>query len=441
MRMIQSKPFLGSLPLGWQKGDRLLSRIGSEGLTDQAGDKNGPDLFVATTLSKEGGHTGLIGDFVRALFEISPGTSPHLIVTNCNHEHSKPLEPEIIDRVAIDAHKIDMLPGPALSDRLEQLFGRISQLKPRRLFLFHHPDDPVACAIARSEIFSEIFLIHHADSIPSFGLYLPGVRVVDVTPHAAALTHAQGLVSAMILLTAPDPGPRRVDFLQRGNLVTATCGSSRKFRSEHRYRYADTVGFLLHATGGWHVHVGPLEEVQLSEIRNAVAAQKVDIERFIHVPWTNSLPATLWENGCDLFFGSFPITGARADVEVFASATPHLAYTARLPGARFPDPLRPADGLRWNSWEELKDVLAKVSNQETLRGKSKLVRAAYERFHHPRVFVSTLKNILNGGHGIADPDCEGRAGWAMERLRECVSTDCDFSIGRLQEAVDRASES
>lgn len=449
------KTSLASLPLGWQKADQILTRLGQEWLAKNAPDsdasaaanENGPDVFVASLLYPIGGHTALIGDFVRALAAISPAAPPpHLIITNCHGEQAPSLSPEIMERVAIGSGKIDILPGPELGDRMEQLLARLLQLRPRRLFLFHHPDDPVACAAAQPVVSPQRFLVHHADSTPSFGLYLPGIRIIDATPGAAASTRIQNLESALLLLTAPDPGPRTIDFLQRGNLVTATCGTHHKFRTESPYNYPGIVGVVLDSTRGWHVHVGPLEDFKLSAIRDALRARNVEVERFIHVPWAQSLAVTLWEHGCDLYFASFPIGGARANVEVFASATPILQYS-RIPlEMRLPDNLRPEGGLFWHSHEDLTGILKIVCNAESLKKISKSVRAAYERMHHPRVFAAQLGRILEGENGFDDPDQKQREPFARQRMlaawqSEPANSHLEFSNARLQEIVDRATDS
>lgn len=452
IRALQETP-LASLPLGWQKGDQILYRIGQDWLAKNgaggsaAANNHGPDVFVASLLYPIGGHTALIGDFVRALAVISPtAPPPHLIITNCHKEQAPVLSPEIMERIAIATDRIDILPGPELIDRLEQLLARLSQLRPRRLFLFHHPDDPVACAAAQPEICSQRLLIHHADSTPTFGLYLPGVRIIDVTPGAAASTRIMGLETALLLLTVPDPGPRPVDFLERGNLVTASCGTHHKFRTESPYNYPETVGAILDTTRGWHVHAGPLEDFKLSAIKHALRARSVDAGRFIHVPWTQSLASTLWEYCCDLYFASFPIGGARANVEVFASATPILQYSRVPLGMRTPDKLQPEGGLYWHTHEDLVAKLKDASEAQSLKKMSQSVRAGYDRLHHPRVFAAQLGRILEGEKGWDDPDQEQRDLRARERIvaafqSEPADSPLEFSTARLQEIVDGATES
>lgn len=454
IRVLHKAPGLGTLACGWQRADGLISSIGRRWV-DESGAiieaskelPAGPDVFVATTLYPVGGHTALIGDFVRALAEINPAApSPRLVVTNSIVEHVGPLAPETVARTAIDPDKIDILPGPELEDRLDQLLERLVQWRPQRLFLFHHPEDPVPCAVAQPEIGAQIFLVHHADSIPSFGLYLSEIKIIDVTPSAAATSRAQGFDAALLLLTVPDPGPRTVGFRQRTNLITATCGTFHKFRIDPPHSYPEAVAVILRATRGWHVHIGPLHDYQLSAIYDVLAATNVDRARFIHVPWADSLAVALWEHTCDLYFASFPVGGARSDIEVFASATPHLCYTSRPKGTVAPDKLRPEGGLVWRSLEELKVELENVADARLLEEKSKLMRSAYDRLHHPRAFAAQLKGILEGSNGVEDPHQDKREHRATQRMIDAIGVHTglpcpEFSMAQFQELVDRVAVS
>ena len=52
--------------------------------------------------------------------------------------------------------------------------------------------------MAQPEVARTRVLVHHADYLPSFGIYLPGVRIVDLSPGAAARTRFLGRASAWL---------------------------------------------------------------------------------------------------------------------------------------------------------------------------------------------------------------------------------------------------
>lgn len=426
----RAQPGLGARALGARECDWALWRMGREWIAahdaemchraETASAGFGPDVYLATQLYPDGGHTALIGDFVRALD--SKEERAHLILTNIDGLNSSPLSGKIRSRTGIPADNITLLDGRSLFDRLQSLFAQLLALRPRRLFLFHHPDDPLASVVAQPEIAAQRILVHHADSTPSFGLHLPGIQIIDLNPIAASMSRLLGLAAEWLPLTAPDPGARPHGFLRRGELVTATSGNAHKFTSDYVYSYAETVGVILRNTGGWHVHIGWLEETTLAEIASALRAKNLAPDRFIHVPWTQSVATCLWEHEVDLYFSSFPINGARTNAEAMASATPYLGHSMR-PLARLRGSLiDPEGGLVWSTWEDLAVTLQSVSDPAILKELSSGMRLQYERMHHPRVFAKQLAAILAGEGGREDPYREERDQRTMQGMFRSLST-------------------
>jgi hypothetical protein len=400
----------------WRMGRQWLSRNAPEialaQVSPSRSSPQGPDVYLATLVYEDGGHTALIGDFVRALGDHDthslPATRPHLIVSNIGEDEPPANSDSIASRVDIPSENITYLQGATLQQRLENLFALLLKLQPGRLFLFHHPDDPLPSVVAHPEIAGQRFLVHHADSIPSFGMHLPGIQIIDLNPVASAISRAQKLSPALLLLSSPDPGPRPHGFLKRGKLTTATSGRAPKYDTPYVYTYAETVAVVLIATQGWHVHIGPLADSQLDQIHTALAKAEIPEDRFIHVPWVPSVAEALWEYHCDLYFSSFPIDGARTNTEVAASGTPHLRHATNAGRHHHQDRLALDGGLVWNIWEDLSTTLQEVSNPAILEKKSQQIRSTYDRLYHPGVFADTLNGILHGDSGIDDPEQESR---------------------------------
>jgi len=234
------------------------------------------------------------------------------------------------------------------------------------------------------------------------------------------MTRLLGRIPAWLPLTAPDPGPRPRGFLTRGRLVTATSGSPNKFAGPYAFGYAETVAVILGATGGWHVHIGPLDTDARARIDRALADGNLPPDRFVHVPWTPSVALTLWEQACDVYCASFPIDGARARIEALASATPYLHHST-TPDV---DPSRdefPA-GLVWRTWADLSATLQRLSHVAALEEQSAAARAEYDRTHHPAVFVEILARILEGGSGASDPLWRERSDAAIRSLLRSLSS-------------------
>ena len=425
MQRLQAQPGLGKRALGVAEWDAQLWQLGRAALqapADRVGTTPiGGDVYLATQLYPAGGHTALMGDFIRAL-----NAPSQVIVTNALGHNKPPLSEKICARLGLPASSITLLSGPSLAERGEQLLAQLLALQPRRLFLFHHPEDPLACVAAQPELAGQCVLVHHADSTPSFGLHLPGVRLIELNPIAAAMSRLLGLAPALLRLTVPDPGPRPGGFLQRGHLVTATSGSQHKYTKPYVYNYAQTVAVILQATRGRHLHIGPLDAVVLDNIHAVLGAAKVPLESFLHVPWTPSVAACLWEHSCDVYCASFPIDGARTDAEVLASGTPHLRHSTR------PDNLSIEGGMVWNTWADLTTTLQSLTSAELLAEKSRLLRRAYEQRHHPHIFAETLNNILHDGEGAPDSQQPARDQRVIHSLMKSLTTSLIHQAERIE---------
>ena len=178
-------------------------------------------------------------------------------------------------------------------------------------------------------------------------------------------------------------------------------------RSEGPVAYTTIVPLVLAATGGWHIHIGALDDDLLAAIHGGLRAAGIEQARFVHVPLVSSLSHALHEHAVDVYLSSFPIDGARANVEVAAAGVPHLRYR-REGGTGPPGGFPVAGSVVWSTWGQLREILATLHDRAVLEEKSKLSRGTYDRQHHPRVFAATLDDILAGGAGWVDPEAGAR---------------------------------
>lgn len=397
----------------WDYGKARLEGLGLPSGQAGASREAGPEVYLATELYRDGGHTALVGDFVRA--RAARGRRAHLIVTNAARE-ARPLSPDIRARTGLAAADITELLDGSLEDRFVALANKLSELGPSRTFLFHHPEDSLAVAAAHPALCGRCFLVHHSDATPSLGLDIPGVTLIELNPASAALARVLRPGATLLLLTCPDPGPRPTAFLKAGRMVTASSGTQWKFLGETPCTYAEAVSVILRTTGGLHVHIGALEEAVLAAIRTRLGDEGVDPNAFLYRDWVPSVARALWEVDCDVFLASFPIDGARTLIEVAASGTPYLGHAARRRAAGDAYALGLPGAASWTGLDDLPAVLTSLSDPEVLAARSRSARDWYLRLHHPEVFAATIDSIVSGRGGVEDPDGAQREFAALSAL-------------------------
>jgi hypothetical protein len=447
MEKLQAEPTLGGPGMGiaewdwrlWRLGRRCLASLGVPPFAASvggaaSGQGAGPrDVYLATQVYADGGHTALIGDFIGAL----GGENAWAILTDLGNGNPRPLPETILSRMKLPADRVILLDGPSHAERLDQLFAELLARRPDRLFLFHHPTDPLPSIVAQPEIARERILVHHADATLSFGLHVPGLTLIDLNRSALAPTALGGRRSVLLPLTAPDPGVRPRGFRVRGGLVTASSGTAHKFGANYAFGYAETVAHVLRATRGSHVHIGPLPPQALDEIAAELARYGVPSERFVQVTWTPSLATTLWTHDCDLFLASFPVDGARTKAEVLATGTPYLRHT-RWDAEGGLNPKVDAEGIAvWRTWEDLAETLSVLEKPGELEALASLSRAVYERSYHPEAFARRLRDILTGSVGPQAVEPREII-WELARLaRAATSSTAQSILDALQQVEAR----
>ena len=402
--------------------DARLHELGREWvatLATASRPNDGPDVLLATQIYQDGGHTALMGDLATALVAANgPGTTPPLVwITNLLGHNSKAPASSVLARLGPAASRVTVFGGVTPVEKLVELVRLMEEIRPRRLFLFHHPEDPLPVVAARPEWCGQRIVVHHADATPGFGLCLPEVVLIDLNPTAAAQSRLFGLDPRLLPLTSPDPGPRPASFHSDGRLVTATAARAHKLTTSSRPSYVETVPLVLQTTGGRHVHIGELTDEMLESIRVGVTRAGLPEDSFLYRKWVPSLPHALWEHHCDLYLASFPVDGARTNVEVAASATPHLRHVSSERKSSRPGGFPLDGGLTWTNRDDLREILVRSKDAGLLESLSRRIRSTYDQFHAPVMFAENLHAILRGEPGYLDPHAAERDRIARESHR------------------------
>jgi hypothetical protein len=397
----------GSLCYGSGEVDRLCLLVGRKWLDKTRPDRRGAasalkplDLYIASHLQVDGGHTPLIGDFIRSM----PGRSAILALTNIEDAFESMPE-TILQRVGLTSHEVELCSKIAPVEKLAWLIDLLDRHRPDRIFLFNHHHDVVAIAACQPEVRREVVFVHHADRLPSVGAFLQSAIHVDVTPFCFNCCRHGARISdnRFIPLVANDEGVRtkfsdRHDF-QKGfhGLRTAAAGSQRKFLGDSSPSYPDAIAAVLKLTKGWHVHIGDLDRDKLTHFRSVLSQLGVGPDRFVHVPWVPSVWQAMSQYEVDVYIGSFPVRGARTSVEVMGSGTPALWHVADS-ATWFHDTHMKYQGAEvWRTVDDLCRIIRGVDEAWMTR-QAHLARSHYERNHAPALLAAYLPEKDIPGH-------------------------------------------
>ena len=378
------------MSVGWRGGDETCDVIGEQILVEagefEVGEPDDLDLFIATQIYAVGGHTAVIGDYVRA----SESARAAVILTGTVEReiHNGYPPAEIIERLAIGADCLRVCPHEDRAMATRWLMHQIHQLRPRRVFLFHHPQDAVAIAAARPSLCRNLYLVHHADRQATLGLHQRGTRIVDLSPFTGAFTHrVLGLESFYAPLIISDPGePPARDI--KAPFTTVSSGSAHKFGQD----YAENIARVLETTGGRHIHIGFLKEKRLGKIRAHLEGRGVSSARFEYIEWVPSLAAALIELGADLCISSAPMGGARTAIEAGAAGVPMLAHLAGFATLFGVNHVMPKSLPVWRTIDELVEILKGI-DAAWIVDHGRIGRRYFVDHHHPDQLRRALADL------------------------------------------------
>jgi hypothetical protein len=375
-------------PISAPELDRLCQRIGAaaSGTAPPSAAASGgreENCYIVTEIAPVGGHSRLLDDLIR----LQPERQHRVLVTNLFD--TELALPDFITEAA----DCRVAPRGNALDKLRWLQRELRTPVPARVFLLNHWNDPAAVAAVQPGNVPCLF-VHHVDHLFCLGVHVPHFVHVDLFPlRFHACRDELGIGNNIYWpCTVADRGVRDAATLGTGpTLTTCTSGNSNKFRAPYPFSYFDSVPVILEATGGRHVHIGPLPE----EDRNALAAglrrHGLGGDRLTHIPWVRSLWDALGEQQVDLYISSFPAAGGRAMIEALGSGTPILGHR-HLHEAMLADfhALYPG-ALLWQRPHEMVETLRAVT-PEMLREHARRGRQWYEVNYRPELLATALRD-------------------------------------------------
>ncbi|HEY3950468.1 hypothetical protein [Phenylobacterium sp.] len=282
---------------------------------------NAKVAIVASQFYATGGHTRVARDVADAL---GPDNRPLVILTNMGDgsvRYQGLLNSGL--KTPFDEAALLVAQARTLVDRTIELFMMLKATGVSRIVLMCHPFDVVA--ITACWPFREIVdFLHHADHVPALGAAMAWSTHADLTYACHKTCRAAGLepiYAGMTSTVTEAPAHARAP----GRLRLATCGDQRKYVGEGRFRWADWAVAALSLPGAEMRHIGVMSDDLQQEVHKALADAGVDPARYVFAGMAPSLPAALIEHGTDIYVGSYPFGGGKANLEAMLMGLPMIA--------------------------------------------------------------------------------------------------------------------
>ncbi len=353
------------------------------------------DIYIASHLYDVGGHTPLIGDYIRA----SPERRALLLVTDIDNRLGE-VRDSILAYMGLSSAQVALCPETTLAKKLIWLQDLIGRLAPDRAFLFNHPYDSVAVAASAALSGSTVFFVHIADRAPCLGAFLKAAVHVDLTPFCYYCCRDKAKITDNIFipLVAEDAGKRCLNEgrLNGRGLVTATAGTVHKFRLDYVPNYIDVVAALLRDDDRRHIHIGWLPDSFLDRFRSKLRETGAADDRLTYIPHVASVWRSMAAFDVDCYIGSFPKRGARTSVEVMGSGTPALWHTSSDATWFHDTHMKYPEAATWRTTEELLAIVDDIDDG-WLQAQSRAARRHYEAYHRPELIAKDLSATAVSG--------------------------------------------
>ncbi len=351
------------------------------------------NVYVVTEIYRTGGHRRLIEQIIN-----SRPDERHIVLftgaldTNRDYGHQR----------MIEAGAFPVFPDKQLGlfDRLTWLREKLSAYAAQRVYAAHHPEDVLASIALHEQaerLGPRLYVIRHADTVPSVGVDLPLATHLAIRPEQMQQIRERQPQSHVFVLplTLDRPGPfettgetnrsqpededgdedendgarkpTKFEPFASGTFVTATAGTPHKFETDGPLGLPAVLTRVLRTTRGNHVHYGPMPDAMRDAIHRALKKAGVPKSRVKFAGEVDAVAEALVEDQVDLFLGSFPIGGAMTMLEAAAASVPIAVYGGDVGDAeRYVSgrDFGPDAKIMWQTPDELYSLLGETWQDE-----------------------------------------------------------------------------
>jgi len=339
-------------------------------------------LVIITEVPKYGGHISLLRDLINLEMLEKP---VNILATNylVNTVDNSSFENYCRDKGIIFLN-LRIADSKNILEEMQNIFNQFS---PKNLMLMAHNHDALALVSCLMYEAEQKYFIHHGDHHLCLGAASSEFLHVDLTnwSYHHCKDHIGLKGNYYLPLVVCDPFEFNYsDFPEKeisNQFITCTSGRGSKFINDGM-RFEDFVPMIMKVTNDNHVHIGEISDNQLSGIKSTCERLHVDFNRFIHIKKVDSLSKEWILQKVKLYLSSFPITGAKSNIEAMSLGLPIILFenpsSRILSGIDFTYP----DALSWSSYAGLLKILEDLKvNPGILLEHSKFSKDYYLKYH------------------------------------------------------------
>jgi hypothetical protein len=378
-------------------------------------------VYLFTQVGEFGGHGRVLRDLIAA----EPGRKKTLILS-----HVFPAGSSEYNVISESGVAVEVAPDVDIAHKARWIAERLAAIAPEKSYMMLHQFDAALVAAAQPALTGQLVFLHNCDHSLCLGVHIQHAVHADFHRKGffrcrsertrPALQIAPGYI---VPLTADDIGTRRGGrFMQRGHVTTCTTGGVEKSVNAHYleprpylYQYSGLVASTLAASRGTHIHVGPLPDEMIAQIRADVASLSLPENRFVHIRNAPSVWQLFLDEAVDVYIGSVPYGGGRATVEAMGAGLPLLIHSNYRSEFLCVECEVYRDAMIWRNFDQFRDHIGRLT-PIVLERQSALSRAYYEGFHAPRQLREALARI---DRGLPQPEPEPLA-WRGDALQDFI---------------------
>jgi hypothetical protein len=317
-------------------------------------------IIIASSLPKVGGHISLIKDFLQFNNKITD-----IFLTK---KISK-IELNFFDNFLKD----NKLSTRLIQMRNYSLFQGVSLLasiSPSEIYLFTDANDSLGVCLGLLNSDINVNFIHHTDNYLSLGASINRLNHFDlsnISYNDCCHTHLS--MNKYLPLTANFTQNDYYVPVDKLNNFFDTCTSGREekfYFDDNIHDYAKVISSLLKLTKKKHYHIGYLSDKNINFIQKKLKENNVSSENFIHVPYVKSVSKFIHEKNIPIYLSSFPIPGAKVNIEIMGSGIPIFFYKSARNKYFYGAGLFYEDVISWESTNDLMSLLTTIDNEKLI---------------------------------------------------------------------------